>query len=186
LNQALKEWAIAVDVLTQGETIVLLRKGGIRESGGKFAVEHDRVLLYPTYEHQKPELLKDGYADRVRPVPSGWHPQQVEINALAQITHIFQVTAADRVAALQPFHIWNDRFVTERLKWKSKSPLYVLLLRVSRLADMRSIDYREEYGGCRSWIDLADQFALESAVPVLEDAQYKARVDEICGVLASC
>lgn len=190
LHQALKEWAIAVDALSQGDTILLLRKGGIRETGGKFAVECGTsgsrsacVLLYPTYEHQKPELLKPAYSDRVQPVPSGWHPGQVKISGMANITHIFQVSEADRVEALQPFHIWNERFVTERLKWKPKSPLYILLLRVSRLTDPRLIDYKEQYGGCRSWIDLQESFDIETAVPVMDNAQYDSRVAEICDSL---
>lgn len=183
LNQALKEWAIAVNALEQGDTILLLRKGGIRETGGKFSVESDRVLLYPTYEHQKPELLKANYANHVEPVPSGWHPEQVKISSVAKITHIFQVTEAERVQALQPFHVWNERFVSERLKWKPKSPLYVLLLRVARFAEPRMIDYREEYGGCRSWIALQEAFVIDTAIPVLDDTQYEARVAEICGSL---
>ena len=62
-THALKEWAVATDVLERGETILLLRKGGIREEGKHFRVAHDEVLLYPTYEHQQPHLLKPQYAD---------------------------------------------------------------------------------------------------------------------------
>ena len=50
---ALKEWAVAVNALESGKTIMLLRKGGIHERGGRFQVAHEQVLLYPTYEHQQ-------------------------------------------------------------------------------------------------------------------------------------
>jgi hypothetical protein len=85
LSPALKEWAVAVDALAAGQTILLLRKGGIREQGGTFAVPHRQVWLYPTYEHQKPHLLRSDYAAQVTEVPSGWHPEQVKIQAWAQI-----------------------------------------------------------------------------------------------------
>lgn len=45
-THALKEWAVAVDVLEQGKMIMLLRKGGIKEEGNCFQVVDDQVLLY--------------------------------------------------------------------------------------------------------------------------------------------
>lgn len=57
-NHALKEWAVAVDALAEGKTILLLRKGGIKEEGNRFRVAYEEILLYPTYEHQQPNLLK--------------------------------------------------------------------------------------------------------------------------------
>ncbi len=188
MSQALKEWAIAVNALEQGETILLLRKGGIREVGGNFLVECSssrvvpcakRVLLYPTYEHQKPELLKASYADQVQPVTSGWHPEQVRIGSFAKLTHIVQVTEPEIVKALQPFHVWNERFVEERLKWKPKSPLYVLLLRVFRLPEAQRIQYRDTYGGCRSWIELEPAIDISTATPVLSDSDYDAQVQNL-------
>jgi hypothetical protein len=69
-THALKEWAVATRALEQGNTVLLLRKGGIHERGGVFTVAQSQVLLYPTYEHQKPHLLKAEYADQVEPVAS--------------------------------------------------------------------------------------------------------------------
>ncbi|MGV0024804.1 DUF1802 family protein [Phormidesmis priestleyi] len=182
LKHALKEWAIAVQALEQGETIVLLRKGGIREQGGRFTVTQNQVLLYPTYEHQQPHLLKDEYQS-VEPVASGWHPETVRIGSVANITHIFRVTEADVLESLLPFHIWTADFAEERFQWKPKSPLYVLLLRVSRLSEARMIPYREEYGGCRSWIDLTTPFDLTEATPVLNDTAYLSQVEQISNIL---
>ena len=44
---ALKEWAVTVRALAQGQQILLLRKGGIHESGKDFRVIHPQFLLYP-------------------------------------------------------------------------------------------------------------------------------------------
>lgn len=180
---ALKEWAVATDALERGETIVLLRKGGIREDGKHFRVAHDEVLLYPTYEHQQPRLLKPRYADQVTPVDSGWHPETVRIGAWARITNIYQISEKDTVDALLPHHIWNEQFAAERFGWKPRFPLYVLLLRTYKLAHEHLIQYRSEYGGCKSWIDLADQISLEGMTPVLSDAEYERQVAAIKAIV---
>ena len=178
-THALKEWAVAVNALEQGETILLLRKGGIRESGGRFEVDRDEVLLYPTYEHQQPELLKPEYAMQVAPVASGWHPDRIRIGSWAKITDIVPVLDETIVNALLPFHVWNEKFIRDRLKWKPRQPVYVLLLRAYKLPQAHQISYRAEYGGCRSWIDLNEAIAIEAANPVLDDATYKQKVSEI-------
>lgn len=178
-RHAFKEWAVAVDALQQGETIVLLRKGGIREEGKHFRVAHDEVLLYPTYEHQLPELLKPAYGATVKPVAAGWHPATVRIGGWARVTDIFQISERDTVEALLEHHIWNHRFAAERFGWKPRFPLWVLLLRAYRLAQPVTIAYRAEYGGCRSWIDLAEPVSLQGMTPALSDGEYGERVAAI-------
>ena len=179
LSSALKEWHVAVRALSQGETIVLLRKGGIREQGGRFKVKHDRVLLFPTYEHQKKHLLKPDYAEGVLPVEAGWHPPHVEIAAWAQIDRILPIESPRTLAQLLPFHIWTEPFATERFNWKPSQPLYLLLLRTYALPQIVRIPYLPTYGGCRSWIELAEAIPLTGSVPVLEDKDYVARVTAI-------
>jgi hypothetical protein len=184
-THALKEWQVAVQALEQGEQTLLLRKGGIRETGGKFAVEHEQVLLYPTYEHQQPRFLKPEYADRVEPIPAGWRPENVRIGSWAVITEIFQVTNAERVADLSLYHIWTAEFIADRLKWKPSQPLYVLLLRTYRLNQPQLIDFTPEYGGCRSWIDLLSPIALADSQVVLSDREYDLQVERIRAIVGS-
>lgn len=185
MKQALKEWSIAIEALEHGETILLLRKGGIRETNGRFSIPFDRALLYPTYEHQNPALLKSNYVDRVQTVESGWHPETVRIGSIAHITDVIQVIDPAIVDALLPFHVWNDRFVSERLNWKPRSPLYLLLLRTFTLAQPQTIPYREAYGGCRSWIELEQEIDTDSVTPVLSEAEYCDRQNQIQKVVAA-
>lgn len=184
-NHAFKEWAVAIDALEQGEMIMLLRKGGIHEQNGRFQVAHDRTLLYPTYEHQQPSLLKPNYASLVQPVASGWHPETVRIGSWASVTDILPVTEAAVVQALLPFHVWNEQFIRDRLKWKPKQPLYILLLRAYKLAQAQIIPYCSEYGGCKSWIDLAESISITDAFPVLSDAVYTSLVSEIRDIVGN-
>jgi hypothetical protein len=176
---AFKEWAVAIQALEAGETVMLLRKGGIREQGGRFQVAQEQVLLYPTYEHQQPKLLKPDYSNRVVPVTSGWHPETVRIGSWAKITDILPVYDENIVNQLLPFHVWNEHFICDRLKWKPRQPLFVLLLRAYNLAQISYIPYRSEYGGCKSWIDLEHSISVENAAPVLPESVYNQTVSQI-------
>lgn len=179
INHALKEWATAIKALEQGKTILLLRKGGIKEVKGRFTVQYNKVLLYPTYEHQKPTLLKPEYAHNVMPVESGWHPQSVKIGSWAEITDILTVSEESSVNCLLPYHIWNETFVHERLNWKPKQPLYLLLLRVYLLPQPIIFSYNSAYGGCKSWIDLSESISLADSIPVLSKEEYHRQVEVI-------
>lgn len=181
LRHALKEWAVAVEALTTGQTIMLLRKGGIREAG--FQVKHPVVWLYPTYEHQKPHLLKPEYAKAVSPVESGWHPDTVTITSCAEITDVLQLSNKNQIKALQPYHIWNEQMIDERLSWKPQRPLITLLVRVYYLARPQTVPYKSIYGGCKSWIDLVEPLSTKELIPVMEDRQYQLLVREIEALL---
>jgi hypothetical protein len=53
------EWAVTVRALSEGEQLLTLRKGGIREEHKHFEIEHDRFFLYPTFDHQRNDLVRD-------------------------------------------------------------------------------------------------------------------------------
>ena len=176
-QKALKEWAIAIDALTTGETIILLRKGGIKEKN--FQVQYSPVWLYPTYEHQKPHLLKPEYAKSVLPVESGWHPATVEIKSCAEITDVLPISDRTQIEALLPYHVWNEQMIGDRLKWKPQQPIMVLLLRVYRLPQPQILSYNNNYGGCKSWIDLMETIPTDELTPVIKKNQYVQTVQEI-------
>ncbi|MDJ0697361.1 DUF1802 family protein [Mastigocoleus sp. MO_188.B34] len=178
-SHALKEWAVAIKALETGKTIMLLRKGGIHERGGSFHVAQKEVLLYPTYEHQQAFMLKSEYADIISPVTPGWRPETVRISSWASITDILPINNESIVNSLLPFHIWNKYFICDRLKWKPSQPLYVLLLRTYKLPQSQEIIYRRQYGGCKSWIDLAENVDVSRSTPVLGDYIYSQLVEKI-------
>lgn len=179
LSYALKEWAVVLEALAAGETIALLRKGGIRDSGKSFEVKYRQVWLYPTYEHQKLQLLKPEYADKVTPVEADWHCQTVSIGSCATITDVFMVRERQVVEQLYPYHIWSEQMIEDRLQWRSDRPLSLLLLRVYRLSQTLSIPYYQAYGGCKSWINLVEPIALKGLIPVMDDDTYQQKVAEI-------
>ena len=63
---AFKEWAVTVRALAEGEQLVTLRKGGIREADRHFTVQHDRFFLYPTFDHQRNDLVRESHVPELR------------------------------------------------------------------------------------------------------------------------
>src|SRR5204862_6484 len=58
---AFKEWAVTVRALAEGEQLLTLRKGGIREPGKHFKLDYDRFFLYPTFDHQRSDLVRESH-----------------------------------------------------------------------------------------------------------------------------
>src|SRR5690348_1467966 len=48
-HHTLKEWAVAIQALREGDGIITVRKGGIREDAREFRMEHRRFAFFPTY-----------------------------------------------------------------------------------------------------------------------------------------
>src|ERR671931_558092 len=63
---AFKEWAVTVRALAEGEQLVTLRKGGIREENKHFELEHERFFLYPTFEHQRNDVVRASHQPELR------------------------------------------------------------------------------------------------------------------------
>ena len=63
---ALKEWAVTVRALAEGEQLLTLRKGGIREENKHFELEHERFFLYPTFDHQRNNLVRESHHPELR------------------------------------------------------------------------------------------------------------------------
>ena len=181
---ALKEWAITVRSLAQGEQILLLRKGGIHEDGKDFRVIHPDFLLYPTYEHQREDLLKSERQPALRQLLSDTpRSDSITFTHWARAEEIIEVEEQERVDDLSPYHIWTDEYAQSRLRWKPMLPLSILLLRVYRMEQPATVPYIKEYGGCTSWVEILPRINLGQLEPVLDDAEFTRQVDAIKGSL---
>ena len=177
---ALKEWAITVDALARGEQILLLRKGGIHESGKDFRVIHREFLLYPTYEHQKAELLRPEHRPALQSLLEQLRDsQQITFAHFARAEEVLEVDEQRQVDALAPHYIWTTDYAQSRLRWKPMLPLSVLLLRVYRLQSPVTAPWLPEYGGCTSWVDVLSDIPLGHLEPALCDAEFQARADAV-------
>ena len=181
---ALKEWAVTVSALNQGSQVLLLRKGGIREEGKDFRVIYPEFFLYPTYEHQRPDLLKTPYQDELERVLAIGHPSDsITFTHWAKVDEVVELMEQEKVDALSAHYIWTADYAEKRLHWKPRKPLSLLLVRVYRLGQPKEVPYLDRYSGCKSWVDLAQEVSLGSLSPVLSDEEFQKRVNEVRGTL---
>ncbi len=174
LTHALKEWAVAVEALERGETTLVVRKGGIREKA--FAVPKARFLFFKSYEHQKADQLKPDYHDLLRSIPNRRDNGPVVFTSFAEVYGAYEISEADELAALDPHHIWTHEYAESRLKWRPKKPLTVIVLRTFLLPEPIVLDYRESYGGCKSWIELEEAVPTAGSRTALADPAFEELV----------
>jgi hypothetical protein len=173
LDVALKEWAVVCDALGMGRQIILLRKGGIEESIGGFELEHSVFLLFPTYVHQKAQMLKAEAARGI--VAAAAEPEKITLWLAAAVDGIFKIAERRQVDLLEDQHIWGKGLIDMRFDYRPGNPLYLLVLRVYRLAEARTIDNLAAYAGCKSWVPLNAPVCCEGAQPVLSEQQFAER-----------
>lgn len=182
---ALKEWASAVTALTEGRQIVLMRKGGIAEETRDFRLKSPRFWLLPTYEHQRQQLLKEEHRELVTRTMGEWQGPGggIRLTAWAEAVHDLEVSDQAALDKLRGFHIWTDSFAEERLKWKRKQPLHVLLVRVHLLREPIVVPMRGAYTGCKSWVTLEDEVPAMISNPVLPDDIFRRQAEAIEALL---
>jgi hypothetical protein len=180
----LKEWAVIVHALLEGEQIVDVRKGGLREDGRHFHVAASRCYLLPTAEHQKAELLKPAYRRWLDLAPASPVGEPLLIPGWAEVVESITITEPEQLASIAGKLIWSADYVESRLEWKSRDPLWVLVLRAYRFDEPLAVAWDDAYGGCTSWVDVvglpADPASIPST-PALSDIAFAARkkgVDE--------
>ena len=173
---ALKEWAVAVKALAKGEQILILRKGGVHIEDKAFRVVHPAFLLFPTYEHQRGDLLKSGsHDDFEQSLLEHGNPGEITFDYWCEVTDKFEVSDQDLLDNIAPHHIWTTDYASKRLHWRPKQPLTVALLRVYVMRQPQSLTVLDEYGGCKSWVELGQNVPLGDMTPVLDDDSYEAQ-----------
>src|SRR6266513_2252720 len=103
---AFKEWAVTVRALAEGEQLVTLRKGGIREERNHVVrASHQPELrraleegVWPDAEPPAHALTRDGG------IPQ---PDRVRIRAWAEVAHPWTITDPRVVDALSPYYVWT-------------------------------------------------------------------------------
>ena len=97
-QMALKEWAITVEAMAQGNQILLLRKGGIHENGKDFRVIHREFLFYPTYLHQKEDLLQPSHQPTLRKMLEQQHnDEKITFSYWAKTEEVLEISDQEKV-----------------------------------------------------------------------------------------
>jgi len=177
---ALKEWAVTVDAMAKGDQVLLLRKGGIHEDGKDFRVIHREFLFYPTYLHQKEDLLQPAYQPALRKLLE--QPQdndRITFSYWARAEELLEISEQEKVDNLESHHIWTTAYAQSKLHWKPMLPMSVLFLRIYKLEQPATVPYLPEYGGCTSWVEVLSDVNLGRMEPVLNGAEFQRRCDDI-------
>ena len=167
-----KEWQVVCDALASGRQSILLRKGGIHEGRQGFSFAHGSFFLFPTRFHALADQVREG---EVKVLPE-WQPGDViRITHHAEVLWAVTLTDWEKVAGLEPLHIYSEQTVRDRFDWEGKGmasgSIHLALVRVRELATPWEFPYEANYGGCRSWVNLPEPPAgwKDRARPVLAD-----------------
>ncbi len=173
-DMALKEWAVAVKALGRGEQTLILRKGGIHREDRDFRLVHPEFLLFPTYLHQKVELIKPDQHETLRETEDEDDtPGVVELGYFCQVVEKFELRDESALDSITDHHIWTDDYAHKRLHWRPKQPLTVALLRVFKLNQPQALPVLDEYSGCKSWVELSQDVSLGTMEPVMSNDEFE-------------
>ena len=164
-HTALKEWSNVIDALGRGEQIILIRKGGIADP--HFGIEADRFYLYPTYFHQ-------GETDP---------RSRVSITHWCEVVQTWSVRDMELIERLQPLVDIPRETLEARYRFRPDQALFVIAVRTFALAEPVEVAYREDYGGCRSWVSVEEEIDVEGSIPVMTDAELRAKIETIDALL---
>ena len=85
----------------------------------------------------------------------------MRIRAWAEVADHWTITDPRAVDALSPFYVWTTDYAEKRLAWKRRHPLHVVLLRTYRIPRPVTVKVRDEFGGCRSWLEITRDLPFE-------------------------
>lgn len=177
-----KEWAFICEALGQGVQTIILRKGGIHEGRGGFHFQHDDFWLFPTGFHNQGEQLRWTPPNAAEiAVPQDEQRENVNIRFHGKLHGVWRVTDWEKVAALEPLHVWKEEVVRERFAWNEESCLHIALVRVSALPEPWTFPYERSYGGCRSWVKLPEPGSKleKNGVPVMSEDAWNQTADQV-------
>ena len=169
----------------RGEQALILRKGGIHEGAGGFQVEHPRFWLFPTLFHQQRECVIETAQARYDQIADSLPgPDLVRIEAFGEVVDWRRIDSMESVTRLRGQHIWKDEVIAERFDWGRGKSIFALAVRIFQIPAVKHLPVLPEYGGCKSWIDLAEDLSTDGATPVLKAEAFEARLRQFRKSLA--
>ena len=188
---AFKEWAVTVRALAECEQLITMRKGGIREENKHFELEHDQFFLYPTFDHQRNDLVRESHHPELRraleegvwpddePTPRALlqdggipQPDRVRIRAWAEVTDHWTTDDPRVVDAPLAVPRLDARLRDEAARLEAAPPApHHAPAGLPHPAPV-TVRVRDEYHGCRSWVDIERDLPFEGT-PVMADEEFE-------------
>lgn len=184
-NIGLKDWAVTIDAIARGDQTILLRKGGIREDGRHFKIEHDQFFLYPGHFHEGEALLKPERRSLLDDAEDVDDEVMVTLSVFAEIQEVIEISTEDELRALDSFHIWSEVFAAKRFNWKPLHPLNLIVVRAHILQQPQALMVMPEYVGCKSWVEFIEDYPVGVTSPAIPDRRFLAQFAAIKDALPS-
>lgn len=177
-NRAFKEWAVVCKALTEGRQIVILRKGGIAEGPHGFGVTDREFFLLPTFSHQSPTSVIPEWRSALAACKE---PEvgTVVLSHYAVVREWLRIDTLETLQAFRGLHIWSEEEVRERFDRWAEHGLFSLIVRVYELPEPVTLELREEYTGCKSWVTLAQAIPLVGFKAVLSDSEFEQHLQKL-------
>jgi hypothetical protein len=166
-HTALKEWASVIEALGSGEQVVLIRKGGLADQS--FGVEADRFYLFPTNYHDA----------------GGGEPAHVPITHWAEMIKSWQIRDAAMLPRLESLTILGRAAIETRYRFRPDQAINVIAVRAYRLPNAVNIAMKPEYAGCRSWVSIDEEIAIDGSVAAIDEREMQGRVASIDELFAA-
>ncbi len=180
MNCAFKEWALVCEALGGGLQSVIVRKGGIAEGPAGFAFREQEFYLFPTWFHEQLERTRLPL-ETLMPEEPG---EELEIRYAVTVEWSGLVEDLEKVKSLEELHVLARAVVEERFQYEGRPGVHVAFVRVFRLDPPQKIKNSTEYGGCRSWVDLAEvgDCAMVSVISDEEHSRRRELLSRLLGI----
>ena len=125
-----------------------------------------------------PDRIKEQHRDRVEVLDE---PFEQTITGIGDATHIWEVPSRAAFDSLEDLHCWTKPQIDMRFDYKPEKPLYLMAVRAWKLTQPKTVLNVPDYAGCRSWVPLADQDAVDDSklIPALDDDAFNAIVHRV-------
>lgn len=184
-RHAFKEWASVCGAVAAGRQAILLRKGGIHERRGRFAVEQEEFWLFATRFHQSDEELSpDGRRFLVEARTTQPADGSIALPAYVVATDVLSLEREDLLPRLQPYHVYADQVLVDRFRYK-RPGLTLIVVRAFTPREPMMVPDSAQFAGCRSWVELASDLPTAGLRPVIDDAVFDELRKKIFAVVGS-
>ncbi|WP_339733713.1 DUF1802 family protein [uncultured Gimesia sp.] len=181
---AFKEWGAGCAALGQGRQTVIVRKGGIHEGEQGFRVDHREFWLFPTRFHQGAEQLQPESSDLLQ-APIAIEPAsgKIMLALYAVVDKVLEIKEPSVLPLLNAIQVLNQETIQQRFEYK-KTGLFVLLVRAYQLPQPFEMENETHYGGCRSWVELTQEYSTSSLTPILTAEQFEQQQQALGEIIA--
>ena len=176
MRAAFKEWAVICRAFARRASAdPNCAREALSKKGVSFVPTVPSFSLFPTYSHQSP----DSVVAQARPWLLELDDEQPEAGTVAfqhyaVVTDALRVRSLEAVVGLRGQHIWSDDVVEGTIhRWRDA--IHALIVRVYELPRKVTLELREEYTGCKSWVELEEDVSTDGAAAVIGDDEFARR-----------